>query len=59
VRHSHAPRWDGRSAIHDRLIWWDKISQLVDSARSGSTTGGLIIIALSGLEGKVLMTGGA
>jgi hypothetical protein len=26
---------------------------------SGSTIGGLIIIAVSGLEGKVLMTGGA
>jgi hypothetical protein len=58
VRHSRSPRWDGRTAIRDHLIWWDKISQLIDLARSGSTTGGLITIALSGLEGKALMTGG-
>jgi hypothetical protein len=58
VRHSRSPRWDGRTAIRDRLIWWDKISQLIDLAHSGSTTGGLITIALSGLEGKALMTGG-
>jgi hypothetical protein len=58
VRHSRSPRWDGRTAIRNRLIWWDKISQLIDLARSGSTTGGLITIALSGLEGKALMTGG-
>jgi hypothetical protein len=37
ARDSCAPRQDGRSAIHDRLIWWDKISQLIHSARSGRT----------------------
>jgi hypothetical protein len=37
VRDSCAPRRDGRGAIRDRLTWWDKISQLVGSARSGRT----------------------
>jgi hypothetical protein len=67
MRDSRAPRWDGRSTIHNRLTWWDKTSQLFGSFRSGrtryavegSTIGGLITIAVSDLEGKVLMIGGA
>jgi hypothetical protein len=49
--------WYGGTKLASSLVWL--VAAKVGMLLSGSTIGGLITIAVSGLEGKVLMTGGA